>query len=311
MISVFFRYRFTIDASVGLFHFSRQMDATFFRRFYVGWFLLFLFVPVLAQAQFTYSTNNSEISVTSYTGPGGAVSLPDFVGIYPVTTIGMTAFFGKTAITSITFNTNLTTIGYNAFGGCSSLTSLTIPNSVTNIGQYAFEPCIGLTNITLPNQLDKIQSETFGNCGSLTSIIIPASVTNIGSAAFDLCSSLTAIYFLGNQPTPGANMFHGVNASAIVYYLAGTLGWSASYGILPTVMLSRGLEITSAGEQNNDFAFIINGTNGQVVVVQAATNIMNATWQPLTTNTLSSTVSNFTDVNWKNYPRRFYRLYSP
>jgi hypothetical protein len=265
----------------------------------------------VAQAQFTYSTNNSEITVTSYAGSGGAVSLPDFVGVYPVTIIGMTAFFGKTAITSISFNTNLTAIGYNAFGGCSGLTSLTIPNSVTNIGQYAFEPCIGLTNVTLPNQLNKVQSETFGNCSSLTRIIIPASVTNIGSAAFDLCSSLTAIYFLGNQPTPGANMFHGVNASAIVYYLSGTIGWSATYGNLPTVMLSPGLEITSVGVQNSDFAFAINGTNGQVVVVQVATNLVNASWQPLMTNTLSGTSSNFTDVDWKNYPRRFYRLYSP
>jgi hypothetical protein len=287
------------------------MVAAFFHRFCTGWFLLFLFVPVVAQAQFTYSTNNSEITVTSYAGSGGAVSLPDFVGVYPVTIIGMTAFFGKTAITSISFNTNLTAIGYNAFGGCSGLTSLTIPNSVTNIGQYAFEPCIGLTNVTLPNQLNKVQSETFGNCSSLTRIIIPASVTNIGSAAFDLCSSLTAIYFLGNQPTPGANMFHGVNASAIVYYLSGTIGWSATYGNLPTVMLSPGLEITSVGVQNSDFAFAINGTNGQVVVVQVATNLVNASWQPLMTNTLSGTSSNFTDVDWKNYPRRFYRLYSP
>jgi hypothetical protein len=48
-----------------------------------------------------------------------------------------------------------------------------------------------------------------------------------------------------------------------------------------------------------------------VVVVQVATNLVNASWQPLMTNTLSGTSSNFTDVDWKNYPRRFYRLYSP
>jgi hypothetical protein len=75
--------------------------------------------------------------------------------------------------------------------------------------------------------------------------------------------------------------------------------------------LSPGLEITGVGVQNGDFAFAINGTIGQLVVVQAATNLVNASWQPLMTNTLSGTSSNFTDVNWKNYPRRFYRLYSP
>jgi hypothetical protein len=48
-----------------------------------------------------------------------------------------------------------------------------------------------------------------------------------------------------------------------------------------------------------------------VVVVQVAPNLAKANWQPLMTNILSGTLSNFTDVNWKNYPSRFYRLYSP
>ena len=37
---------------------------------------------------------------------------------------------------------SVTSIGNSAFYGCSGLTSVTIPNSVTSIGNYAFMGCI-------------------------------------------------------------------------------------------------------------------------------------------------------------------------
>ena len=37
---------------------------------------------------------------------------------------------------------SVTSIGNSAFWNCSSLTSVTIPNSVTSIGNYAFYNCI-------------------------------------------------------------------------------------------------------------------------------------------------------------------------
>ena len=39
-------------------------------------------------------------------------------------------------------------VGESAFYGCSGLTSITIPNSVTSIGNWAFSYCSGLTSIT-------------------------------------------------------------------------------------------------------------------------------------------------------------------
>ena len=38
--------------------------------------LAWLALPTLVQAQFTYTTNNGAITITGYTGSGGAVVIP-------------------------------------------------------------------------------------------------------------------------------------------------------------------------------------------------------------------------------------------
>ena len=47
----------------------------------------------------------------------------------------------------MTIPSSVTSIGESAFYGCSGLTSLTIPSSVTSIGRAAFAGCSGLTSI--------------------------------------------------------------------------------------------------------------------------------------------------------------------
>jgi hypothetical protein len=223
----------------------------------------------------------------------------------------MDAFETLTNITSVSIPNSVTSIGYEAFGICPNLTNVTIPSSITNIAEYAFFQCASLQAVTIPTNVTIIRVEVFGDCTSLTSVIIPATVTAIQSGAFEGCGSLTAFYFQGNEPTLGAGAFQSVNSAAKVYYLAGATGWGATYGGLPTVLLSSPLQIGSVGIETNQFAFTITGTNGQIVVVEACTNLLNATWQPIQTNTLTGTTTNFVDPQWKSYPNRFYRLVSP
>src|SRR5206468_563411 len=72
--------------------------------------LVFLLtLPAVVQAQYTYTTNNGTITITEYTGPGGAVTIPGTINGLPVTDIGDAAF------------------------AYSTVTSVTIPNSITNI----------------------------------------------------------------------------------------------------------------------------------------------------------------------------------
>jgi hypothetical protein len=279
------------------------------RPFLAFFVLLFLSGPAAVQAQLTFTTNNGAITITGYTGSPTVVTIPDSTNGYPVTSLAMDAFLGKTTMTSITIGTNVASIGYAAFSYCDNLTTVILPDSVTNIGQYAFEPCTGLINIRLPSHLGTIPVEMFGDCSSLASITIPAGVTNIQKDAFDNCTSLTALYFLGNAPAYGSQALYGVNASvAKVYYLPGTAGWSATYDGLTTVLLNP---ISGIGVQNSAFGFTVTGTNNQVVVVEATTNLANPEWIPLATNAITGGTYNFSDPQWTNYPARFFRLSFP
>jgi len=322
-----------------------------------------------ASSPFTYTTNSGAITITGYTGAGGAVTMPDSLNGYPVSSIGEYAFVECSSLTSVTLPNSVTSIGANAFLFCSSLTSVTLPNSITSIGEfafadcsslasitignnvtsiggYAFADCFSLTSVTIPNSVTSIGGYAFAFCTSLTNITvnaenpayssmngilfnqnqttliqypvgltnasytIPNSVTNIGDGAFGNCTKLTSITFSGNAPGLGdATEFTDDHISPTLYYHYGTSGWRSTYGGLPTVELFMPPQISGGdgqvGVSSGKFSFTVTGMSNQTIVVEASTNLAN--WQPVWTNTLSGTATNFTDPQWKNYPHRFYR----
>src|SRR4051812_33504705 len=100
------------------------------------WFLLVM--PAALQAQLSYLiTTNLTVTITGYTGPGGAVIIPSMTNGLPVTAIGDNAFLYHNSVTDVTIPESVTSIGASAFS-LTGLTNVTIPGSVTQIGYLAF-----------------------------------------------------------------------------------------------------------------------------------------------------------------------------
>src|SRR5512140_3443470 len=95
--------------------------------------VLLLALPAVVKAQFNYTTNNGEITITLYTGAGGTVVIPDTIDGWPVTRVGDYAFNNCSALTNVAFPNSLTSIGNGAFQS-TSLTNVVLPDNLTSIG---------------------------------------------------------------------------------------------------------------------------------------------------------------------------------
>ena len=177
-----------------------------------------------------YDNNQAQVTYMPSGKYTGDIVIPSSITYeaktFSVTSIGSSAFFGCSGLTSITIPNSVTGIGSQTFRGCSGLTSIkvesgntkydsrnncnaiietasntlvsgckntVIPNSVTSIGFAAFYACSSLTSITIPNSVTSIGQYAFYGCSGLTSVTIPNSVTKIGLSAFQYCSGLTSI----------------------------------------------------------------------------------------------------------------------
>lgn len=164
-------------------------------------------LPIVANAQLTFVTNNGSITITGYTGNPTIVNIPGTTNGYPVTSIALQAFQNKT-VTSVTIPDSVTNIGGSAFFNCVNLTNVTLGNGVITIGNSAFNSCTALNNITLPNSLKILGLGAFNFCTSLNNVTIPNSISSIGTTAFYHCSSLVSVSIPDSVTNIGTSAFY-------------------------------------------------------------------------------------------------------
>lgn len=141
--------------------------------------LLLLFgLPATTQAEdYAYTTNNGTITITKYTGPGGAVTIPGIIKGLPVTRIGVWAFFPSPR--------------------SKGLTSVTIPDSVTRIGDSVFSHCHRLASVTIGKGVTHIGQKTFLGCRNLKAVYFNGNAPDVGNDLFQYADKATVYYLPG------------------------------------------------------------------------------------------------------------------
>jgi hypothetical protein len=213
---------------------------------------------------------------------------------------------------SLNANDTITIVGYTGAGGAAIIPATIGGLPVASIGYLAFYGA-GVTSVTILDGVTNIGDDAFYDCESLTNVTIPSSVASIGDQAFLSCYGLVGVFFSGNAPSVDASAFEF--DAPTVYYVPGSLGWndfSTNTGLsaLPWNLVIPA-ENAGFGVQNNQFGFNINWASGQVIVVEACTNLANPVWTPLQTLTLTNGSYYFSEALKTNSPGRYYRIISP
>ena len=143
----------------------------------------------------------------SYSGPGGAVTLPSQLDGYTVYQIGGNLMKNNTTVTQVT-----------------------IPDTYTSLPNTScFDRCTALKSVIFEgNNLTTITGGTiFWGCSSLKSVVFPASITNIASSSmFGNCSTDLKLYFPGSS-APNINTDIAWRAITAYRPLAAT-GWTST-----------------------------------------------------------------------------------
>jgi hypothetical protein len=166
---------------------------------------------------FEVDEDTKEAALTSYYDVDQEEFLvPDEISyngkVYPVTSVGESAFESDPVLTTVTLGSNVTTLDTDAFYSCPELTSITLDDSLTTIEEYGIGGCDLLTELTLPDSLETVGDYAFTELTGLEEVTIPAGITSWGQEVFSECSALKKVTIADGLQTLGAGVFTNCQA---------------------------------------------------------------------------------------------------
>ncbi|MBR1666901.1 MAG: leucine-rich repeat protein [Bacteroidaceae bacterium] len=137
----------------------------------------------------------------------------------------------NTEVTDLVVPAGVEEIKALAFYGFSAMTSLTLPTTVTKLGNYAFYNCTGLTEVTLPEGVEDIGRGVFDGCTSLTSMVLPSTLTRIDYYAFMNVPQLTTVFCFADPATLSwqNNASQFLSEKATQFYVPDVDAWTEQF----------------------------------------------------------------------------------
>jgi len=168
---------------------------------------------------FTYEIVDGKAVITSYSGIGADLVIPEKIDNIAVSAIGSHAFEFNSIIKTVTVPDNITSIGESAFRSCRELTDVKIGKNTIKIGTYAFAACPNLVKMTVSTDntnystqnnilMSKDGKTLFQYVGKSADVVIPDKVEQIGDGAF-LGENLTTVTFSSTVRVIGNYAFSG------------------------------------------------------------------------------------------------------
>ncbi|MCX6651306.1 MAG: leucine-rich repeat protein [Methanomassiliicoccales archaeon] len=190
-------------------------------------------VDAAIEGDYEYTTSGSPTvaTITGYTGAGGAITIPDVLGGYPVVAINDSAFYICYSLTSVVIPDSVKTIGNETFCGCNAMTSVTIGDHVISIGKEAFRSCHHLTSLIIPDRVTSIEDRAFENCYAMTSLTLGSGVRIIGSGAFT-SDPLTSVTIPSGVIFIGVNAFSNCNLMTSIDVAPSNVNYASVDGVL-------------------------------------------------------------------------------
>ena len=191
--------------------------------------------------------------------PTGAVDIPSEIASRPVVAIGVDAFAGNTAITSITIPASVTNIADGAFAGCTGLKTVSI--SHVEAGKHLSDFVPGaeayMEEVVFLDGVTAIPDNFFEGCTALETMDVAESVIEIGTNVFEACSALETVVSNGLEICDGwvLGMANGAAAPADLAIPDSVRGIAAfafdGEGGIGTLALPESLRFIGAGAFRN------------------------------------------------------------